>query len=84
MTDLGDFSSSLGDSADATGESSSEQDNEMRTETDFESYDATPAGQDRGIGVLSAASGLQISEDEDDTRLRAYVTAGNRSAVRIG
>ena len=34
--------------------------------------------------MLSAAEGLRIAEDGDDTRLRAYVTVGNRSAVRIG
>jgi len=55
------------------------------TEDDgFQTMDVTPAGEDRGIGVLSAGAGLQISEDEDETSLRAYVTAGNRSAVRIG
>ena len=53
-------------------------------DADFEPYDATPAGRDRGIGVLSAAEGLQIHEDDRETRLRAYVTAGNRGDVRIG
>ena len=54
------------------------------TADEFETYDASPAGEDRGIGVLSASGGLQISEDEDDTRLRAYVTVKNRSRVRVG
>ena len=54
------------------------------TADEFETYDVSPAGEDRGIGVLSASGGLQISEDEDDTRLRAYVTVKNRSRVRVG
>jgi len=96
MTDLGDFTSELDD--DSTGEdtdttvSESAETRETATATDepdetddtFDSYEATPAGSDRGLGVLSAASGLQISEDEDETRLRAYVTANNRSQIRIG
>jgi len=50
----------------------------------FDSIDVeTPAG-DHGIGVLSASEGLAVGEHEDDTRLRAYVTVGNRSAVRVG
>jgi len=51
---------------------------------EFERFEASPAGSDRGIGVLSAASGLGISEAEEETHLRAYVTAANRSMVRIG
>ncbi|MEF8809030.1 ATP-binding protein [Natronomonas sp.] len=82
MSDLGDFedyepdddsSSSGGETADA-GEA----------EDDFEEVDVSPAGSDRGIGTLSASEGLIISEEEDDTCLRAYVTVENRSAVRIG
>ena len=51
---------------------------------EFEPVDVSPAGKDRGIGVLSASAGLTISEDPDDTELRAYVTVENRSTVRIG
>jgi DNA helicase HerA-like ATPase len=51
---------------------------------DFEEVSATPVGTDRGIGTLSASEGLVISESADDTRLCAYVTVDNRSAVRIG
>ncbi|MFD1585736.1 ATP-binding protein [Halorientalis brevis] len=51
---------------------------------EFETVDVSPAGSDRGIGVLSASEGLTISEDPDDTALRAYVTVQNRSQVRIG
>jgi DNA helicase HerA-like ATPase len=51
---------------------------------EFETVEVTPPGSDEGIGVLSASEGLTISEDPDDTRLRAYVTVQNRSQVRIG
>ncbi|KAA9398869.1 ATP-binding protein [Haloarcula sp. CBA1130] len=54
------------------------------TDDDFEDMDVTPAGTDTGLGVLSAANGLRISEKEDETVLRAYVTARNRSRLRIG
>ncbi|ELZ28882.1 hypothetical protein C475_04571 [Halosimplex carlsbadense 2-9-1] len=51
---------------------------------DFEAMDVTPAGEDRGVGVVSATEGLRISEDGEETELRAYVTVENRSDVRIG
>jgi len=50
----------------------------------FESVGVTPRGADHGLGVVSATEGLRISEDGDETELRAYVTVSNRSAVRIG
>jgi DNA helicase HerA-like ATPase len=50
----------------------------------FEPVDVSPAGADHGLGVVSATEGLRISEDDDETELRAYVTVRNRSAVRIG
>jgi DNA helicase HerA-like ATPase len=122
MTDLGDFSSDLGeddgtdvtndlgeddgtdvtndlgedggtdvtndlgedDGTDVTSEREESDDDGPTESDDFEEYDATPAGRDRGIGVLSAASGLRISEEDDETSLRAYVTANNRSGIRIG
>ncbi len=69
MSDLGDFASHDPDGDDT------EQ---------FEAVSVTPAGTDRGIGTLSASEGLIVSEEADDTRLRAYVTVANRSQVRIG
>ncbi|QLH80650.1 ATP-binding protein [Halosimplex pelagicum] len=51
---------------------------------DFEAMDVTPAGEDHGVGVVSATEGLRISEDGEETELRAYVTVENRSDVRIG
>jgi len=53
-------------------------------EDDFASVGVAPAGEDRGIGVVSATEGLRISEDSQETELRAYVTVANRSDVRIG
>ena len=50
----------------------------------FEPVSVSPVGTDRGIGTISASEGLVVSEDDEDTRLRAYVTVENRSAVRIG
>jgi len=97
MSDLGDFTEFDGDDDDGvddpptdTAPDDSEVLDDSATETSsqdddrFEPVDVSPTSNDHGIGVLSAAEGLTISEDEDDTNLRAYVTVGNRSAVRIG
>jgi len=95
MSDLGDFTEFDGDDEDGGGDAA---DADVTPETagtgdtpdpsedtpEFEVVDATPQGSDRGMGVLSASEGLTISEDPDDTRLRAYVTVENRSQVRIG
>ncbi len=79
MTDLEDFTEFETDTDDSgSGTTQSE------TEDGFETYEVTPVGQDSGVGVLSAGQGLQIAEAEDETRLRAYVTAENRRAVRLG
>ena len=99
MSDLGDFTTFDDDSSDessaasqsdetgsddagATGESATEAPEEETAR--FEEMDVEPAGKDRGLGVLSASEGLSISEEDDDTRLRAYVTVGNRSDIRVG
>ncbi|WP_375335516.1 ATP-binding protein [Halorussus sp. MSC15.2] len=50
----------------------------------FDSMATDPVGTDRGIGTLSAAEGLRIGEEEDETHLQAYVTADNREDVRVG
>ena len=70
MSDLGDFANYDPDEPDE--------------EDDFEPVSVSPVGTDRGIGTISASEGLVVSEDDEDTRLRAYVTVENRSAVRIG
>lgn len=69
MSDLGDFTPSSFD-GDADDR--------------FEDADISPVGTDDGIGTLSVASGLRIGETEDDTELRAYITAENRSGIRLG
>ena len=88
MSDLGDFTEFDGDDeGGAEGVSEDEgtpDDGEGGANETFEEVDVSPAGTDRGIGVLSASAGLTISEDEDETTLRAYVTVENRSSVRIG
>jgi DNA helicase HerA-like ATPase len=90
MSDLGDFTEFEGDDGsdsdvtDADPPDADDGSGETADEDAFATYDASPAGRDRGLGVLSASEGLRIDEDPDDTRLRAYVTVGNREDVRIG
>jgi DNA helicase HerA-like ATPase len=81
MSDLGDFTDYDGDDGDEAG--GGEAVNET-TDDDFEPIDTEPAGRDTGLGVLSAANGLRISEEADESVLRAYVTVQNRSRVRLG
>jgi len=50
----------------------------------FRSADVSPAGTDRGVGTVAVSEGLRIAEREEDTALRAYVTADNRPRMRIG
>ena len=85
MSDLGDFANydpdDSGDDETAREPPSSSADAD---EASFEPVSVSTVGSDRGIGTLSASEGLILSEDERDTRLRAYVTVANRSNVRIG
>jgi DNA helicase HerA-like ATPase len=84
-----------GAAADETAAASSAETDGTATDTDplestddeteaFAEMDVTPAGEDHGVGVISATEGLRISEDGEETELRAYVTVENRSDVRIG
>ncbi|CCC41341.1 ATP-binding protein [Haloquadratum walsbyi] len=50
----------------------------------FDSYDITPVKQNVGLGTIAVSQGLRIAEDDDETQLRAYVTADNRDRIRIG
>jgi len=95
MSDLGDFTDfdgGDGDSDESAAETTAGDaadggttaDTAAATDDDFESMTVTPAGTDTGLGVLSAADSLRISEDEDECNLRAYVTVQNRSRVRLG
>jgi DNA helicase HerA-like ATPase len=100
MSDLGDFGdfdadaeSEDGASADAgdsspsssggTDPASTSSTSEGVTD-DFEATTVEPSGEDVGIGTICVSQGLRIAEDEDHTTLRAYVTRGNRSSIRIG
>ena len=50
----------------------------------FTAYDVEPTGDDRGLGVVAVSQGLRVSNAEDDTTLRAFITTDNRDAVRLG
>ncbi|AEH36548.1 ATP-binding protein [Halopiger xanaduensis] len=52
--------------------------------SEFESTSVEPRGEDVGIGAICVSQGLRIAEDGDETSLRAYITRGNRSSIRIG
>jgi DNA helicase HerA-like ATPase len=67
----------VGDFETGTSTDSSDEDR-------FDAMATDPVGTDRGIGTLSAVEGLRIGEQEDETCLRAYVTANNREDVRVG
>jgi len=55
-----------------------------RRDAEFASYDATPAGSDAGLGVVSVSRGLRVAEDAEETSLTAFVTTDNRESVRLG
>ncbi|SER71475.1 ATP-binding protein [Natrinema salaciae] len=100
MTDLGDFGEfdadadtgdgAAADAADSsTSSSGSERDASRSSTTDgtadaFEPTPVEPSGDDVGIGTICVSQGLRIAEDGEETTLRAYVTQGNRSSIRIG
>ncbi|PSQ26735.1 AAA family ATPase [Halobacteriales archaeon QS_9_68_17] len=91
MADLGDYTEYDPDddaeepsSADVSGNGASADGDASADADAFEEVDATVAGEDRGIGTVAVSEGLCIGEAEDETTLRAYVTADNRPNVRIG
>ncbi|ELY58771.1 helicase HerA domain-containing protein [Natronolimnohabitans innermongolicus] len=69
--------------SDETTESAAEH-SETDADDAFESTSVEPRGEDVGIGALCVSQGLRVAEEEDETTLRAYVTQGNRSSIRIG
>jgi hypothetical protein len=85
MSDLGDFTefSTDGD-ADTDTDTDPEPDDPSTEADEFESYDVSPAGSDRGLGSVSVSQGLRVAEDGDDTTLKAFVTSDNRESVRLG
>ncbi|WP_435552110.1 ATP-binding protein [Natrinema sp. CGMCC1.2065] len=94
MSDLGDFGDFDADAdtddgaADSSPASSDGERAATSSTTDaddgFEPTNVEPSGEDVGIGTICVSQGLRVAEDGDDTTLRAYVTRGNRSSVRIG
>ncbi|MFC6903978.1 ATP-binding protein [Halalkalicoccus tibetensis] len=82
MSDLGDFTSSLS-TDDAPSDTDTGADRESEADR-FEESDISPTGTDSGIGTVPASQGLKIAEDGDDTEIQAYITAGNRSGIRLG
>ncbi|MFC4357199.1 ATP-binding protein [Halobium salinum] len=57
---------------------------DRKTVDDFERLPFDDLGADTGIGAVSVSGGLRVSEDGDETTLRAYVTTDNRELVRLG
>jgi len=98
MTDLGDFDEY--DTEDASGadddpantdpdattgrDSSATDDATAVEDLPFQSVDVDPAGTDEGLGTIAVSEGLRVADREEDTCLRAYVTAGNRPTMRVG
>ena len=74
-------SDAAGDGGSAVG---SETANADRRDDEFAPYDATPAGSDAGLGVVSVSRGLRVAEDDEETSLTAFVTTDNRESVRLG
>jgi DNA helicase HerA-like ATPase len=80
MTDLGSFSEF---EAERSGDRESDRDGPDR-DREFDRPDVEATGSDAGVGALAVSEGLRVAEEADENRLRAYVTAGNRSDVRLG
>ena len=87
MSDLGDFTEVSADDPtadDGDGDGDGDADADRSTADDFDTYDVSPAGSDRGLGSISVSQGLRVAEDGDDTALTAFVTSDNRESVRLG
>jgi DNA helicase HerA-like ATPase len=81
MSDLGDFTDF---SSDGDGDGDPPAESTPDDADDFEPYEVSPAGADRGLGSISVSQGLRVSEDGDETTLEAFVTSDNRESVRLG
>ncbi|XVH32179.1 ATP-binding protein [Haloferacaceae archaeon DSL9] len=68
----------------AGGTDRSPADGDGESTDSFERFAVEAVGGERGLGTLSVSQGLRVSEDGDDTALRAFVTADNRESVRLG
>jgi DNA helicase HerA-like ATPase len=84
MSDLGDFADHDRDDPDESGEAVDETEPADGDDAPFEEPALDDVGADDGLGALAVSEGLRIHEDGQETALKAYVTAGNRSAVRLG
>ncbi|WP_232686374.1 ATP-binding protein [Halobacterium zhouii] len=91
MSELGDFADhGTDDGADGDGSATDadEQAGDHVEERDdgeeFDRPELADVGADDGLGALAVSEGLRIHEDGQETALKAYVTASNRSAVRLG
>ena len=73
-------SDAAGDGGSAVGSGTADADRR----DEFAPYDATPAGSDAGLGVVSVSRGLRVAEDDEETSLTAFVTTDNRESVRLG
>ncbi|WP_121742047.1 ATP-binding protein [Natronorubrum halophilum] len=80
----GDLSSDTGVSSSSETSADDSTGTNAGTNEEFEPTPVEPRGEDVGIGTICVSQGLRIAEDEDETTLRAYVTQGNRSSIRIG
>jgi len=90
MTDLGDFESfEANDSSEDTSERTEPGDTTTSAiDDETDEFERTtldpPAVTDAGIGTVCVSQGLRVATDADETTLRAYVTADNRSSIRLG
>ncbi|WP_394353847.1 ATP-binding protein [Halolamina sp. CBA1230] len=84
--DLGDFTDYAEKAGDGETDAATETDEAQGSEdaADFERYGAETAGADEGLGTVSVSQGLRVSQDGDETTLRAFITTGNRDSVRLG
>ncbi len=79
---LEDFTDFDPDDTDASADPA--DDPTVDSDLQFDSADITSHGSDTGIGTISVSEGLRIDETGTETTLRAYITARNRSAIRVG
>jgi hypothetical protein len=94
MSDLGDFTEVSPDERRDDAESTDDEEpaatgdggasESSAPPDDFDDYDVSPVGRDRGLGSISVSQGLRVAEDGDDTTLEAFVTSDNRESVRLG
>ncbi|WP_418281141.1 ATP-binding protein [Halorubrum sp. DTA98] len=79
-----DATGSVGTGGSGTAAGSSDGTEPASDESAFTDYDVEPSGNDIGLGVVSVSQGLRVAEEAEETTLKAFVTAGNREAVRLG